>query len=271
MKSTIPDWADYATARLGAGTVGTYKSHLINFFDWLGSQPLTRLVIEDHVTYMSKRKYSKGTINGRLAALKSWCGWWCPRHDIPNPKPGKLMFKRKETQPKKRRFLTPEEYKKILLVAENGIELDTVELLAHTGLRRSEYVTFDPQSVNKAGTHFRIIGKGRKARDVPVNPKIREVLSRSRNRDGSLMCVTYWKGNAKVMWNWCQSLARRAQIPAFGPHAFRHYFATELIRKGVPIKLVSVILGHSSVVITEQIYCHLLPEDTTGLTDCLCS
>jgi len=52
-------------------------------------------------------------------------------------------------------------------------------------------------------------------------------------------------------------------------YAIRHYFATELIRKGVGIYKVSRILGHSSVKTTESIYIHLVPIDLLGLTDCL--
>jgi integrase/recombinase XerD len=55
----------------------------------------------------------------------------------------------------------------------------------------------------------------------------------------------------------------------FGSHAIRHYFATELIRKGVNIYKVSKILGHASIKITESIYVHLLPIDLLGITDVL--
>lgn len=55
----------------------------------------------------------------------------------------------------------------------------------------------------------------------------------------------------------------------FGSHAIRHFFATQLIRKGVSIYKVSKILGHSSVKITESCYIHLVPVDLLGITDVL--
>lgn len=43
-------------------------------------------------------------------------------------------------------------------------------------------------------------------------------------------------------------------------HALRHTFATRALEAGVPIKVVSKILGHSSVQITMDTYMHVLPE-----------
>lgn len=47
----------------------------------------------------------------------------------------------------------------------------------------------------------------------------------------------------------------------FTPHVLRHTRATELIRAGVPIEIVSVMLTHRSVVTTSQTYVHLGVED----------
>lgn len=47
----------------------------------------------------------------------------------------------------------------------------------------------------------------------------------------------------------------------FTPHVLRHTRATELIRAGAPIEIVSVMLTHRSVVTTSQTYVHLGVED----------
>ncbi len=62
---------------------------------------------------------------------------------------------------------------------------------------------------------------------------------------------------------------RKIGIKSFGAHADRHFFATQLIRKGVSIYKVSKILGHSSVQTTESTYVHLMPVDLLGITDVL--
>ena len=47
----------------------------------------------------------------------------------------------------------------------------------------------------------------------------------------------------------------------FDPHWFRHSAATRMLRDGVPVEVVSKVLGHSSVAITSAVYGHLTAED----------
>ena len=47
----------------------------------------------------------------------------------------------------------------------------------------------------------------------------------------------------------------------FDPHWFRHGLATRLLRDGVPIEVVSKLLGHSSTTTTSAVYGHLTAED----------
>lgn len=54
---------------------------------------------------------------------------------------------------------------------------------------------------------------------------------------------------------------RTATGVEFTPHVLRHTRATELIRAGVPIEIVSRMLTHRSVTTTSEIYVHLGVED----------
>ena len=47
----------------------------------------------------------------------------------------------------------------------------------------------------------------------------------------------------------------------FSPHLLRHTRATELIRVGVPIEIVSRLLTHRSVATTSETYLHLTVDD----------
>ena len=49
---------------------------------------------------------------------------------------------------------------------------------------------------------------------------------------------------------------------AFGPHSFRHTYATELLRRKVPVEVVQHLLGHASIATTSDAYAHLKVEDT---------
>lgn len=52
-------------------------------------------------------------------------------------------------------------------------------------------------------------------------------------------------------------VCRKAGLPERGPHVLRHTFATLLLEDGIPIHVVSRILGHTNIRITVDIYGHL--------------
>ena len=56
---------------------------------------------------------------------------------------------------------------------------------------------------------------------------------------------------------------RKANLPTSRPfHSFRHSMATRLINRGVPLAVVSKIIGHSSIQVTADIYGHIEPAIT---------
>ena len=54
-------------------------------------------------------------------------------------------------------------------------------------------------------------------------------------------------------------LLRRAGLPDIRFHDLRHTCATLLLTKGVHPKIVSEMLGHSSIAITLDTYSHVIP------------
>ena len=53
-------------------------------------------------------------------------------------------------------------------------------------------------------------------------------------------------------------MCRAAGIRKVGVHALRHTYATRLFEKGVDIKVISELLGHSSTEITYKVYSHVI-------------
>jgi hypothetical protein len=70
----------------------------------------------------------------------------------------------------------------------------------------------------------------------------------------------FWTGkstvrSAKGKWQRrLQRLFKLANVPKGHPHQFRDTFAVELLLAGVPLDRVSILLGHSSIRITERHY-----------------
>jgi integrase len=60
--------------------------------------------------------------------------------------------------------------------------------------------------------------------------------------------------------NWWYPLLKRAGLPQIRFHDLRHTAATLLLARGVPVKVVSEMLGHADIAITLRIYAHVLPH-----------
>lgn len=63
--------------------------------------------------------------------------------------------------------------------------------------------------------------------------------------------------------------ATKAGLPHAGLHTLRHSAASVMITGGVPLKVVSEVLGHSSIAITGDIYGHVSPDVARQAMDLL--
>ncbi len=80
------------------------------------------------------------------------------------------------------------------------------------------------------------------------------------------MFVNLWSGAVgqalcyPAVYDLVRRLRKRTGLE-FDPHWFRHSAATRMLRDGVPVEVVSKVLGHSSVTTTLAVYGHLTAED----------
>lgn len=53
---------------------------------------------------------------------------------------------------------------------------------------------------------------------------------------------------------------KAAGVKRITPHGCRHTFASNMLRAGVPLDMVSKVLGHSNINITHATYSHVLRD-----------
>ncbi|MBI2488047.1 MAG: site-specific tyrosine recombinase XerD [Deltaproteobacteria bacterium] len=146
-----------------------------------------------------------------------------------------------------------------------------LEVLYATGIRVSELVELELNSVNFELGYLLVYGKGGKERLVPVGEKaikkLNEYLNISRpkllksrksiylfvTRRGSKMTR---QGFWKLMKNYANKIGVNKKI---SPHTLRHSFATHLLERGADLRTIQIMLGHSDIS-TTQIYTHIERE-----------
>ena len=110
------------------------------------------------------------------------------------------------------------------------------------------------------------MGKGNKERIVPLNPKLKEMVSRYLEQRNIIEMATAHNfllvmDNGKKMYDkFVYQLVKKylnlvTTIDKKSPHVLRHSFATHLSNEGADLNAIKELLGHSSLAAT-QVYTH---------------
>ena len=110
-------------------------------------------------------------------------------------------------------------------------------------------------------------------RVVPINRSAEEALLVLKQGNTTPYVVVNSRNNQVLPSNFERSfhaVLKNAGIDGnYSVHALRHTFASMLFAKGVDVKIVSKLLGHSTVKITYDIYVHLFEKDISHVTSVL--
>ncbi len=148
-----------------------------------------------------------------------------------------------------------------------------LELLFSGGLRVSELVGLNRDSINLERREFIVRGKGSKDRPIFISKaaaeKVQEYLSTRHdslpalflNNSKHLQAVdnsgNYRRLTARSIQRIIEKRARAVGITKHvTPHTLRHSFATDLLMNGADIRSVQAMLGHANIA-TTQIYTHV--------------
>jgi len=152
-------------------------------------------------------------------------------------------------------------------------------LLAETGLRVGQALGLRHSDIASAARQLHIVPrdnangartKTHSTRTIPISVSLVRLygayMHSEYDVDSDYVFVNLFaepKG-APLTYNTVNQLVRRLRARTgidFTAHMFRHSFATELIRTGVPIEVVRELMTHQSSATTSAIYAHLLTED----------
>lgn len=259
---------------LSAHTESAYRRDLDGVIAWcrrndrsawdeLGEADLRCWLGEQHRKGMSPRSLQR-----RLSAVRALYRF-LRREGLTDSNPARLLSAPKADKP----------LPKTLDVDQVGalLEVDTVdpleirdlamlELFYSSGLRLAELVGANLEDLDLAAGEIRVVGKGSKARDLPVGNKARLAIERWLTIRSGLADLSQralflsqqgGRISARNVQARLQRWAVRNGVPShLHPHKLRHSFASHLLESSGDLRAVQELLGHANLS-TTQVYTHL--------------
>ena len=236
-------------------TVRNYSFFVEKFLLKINKSPKD-LNEDDAKLYLSElfESKSKNTIMLAAAALKFFY------KEILNKDFSKVKIPKKDkTLPE---VLTKDEVKSIIDSADNEKSRLIISLLYSSGLRVSELVNLKVSDLNfQESIGWVRKGKGNKDRLFTLSQNlVNDVKKYLEGRQHEYVFSKEKPLTTRNIQKIISGVRKRAGInKKVTPHTLRHSYATHLLENGVDIRMIQVLLGHSSLN-TTQLYAHISSE-----------
>ena len=285
IKNAVEKFLDFIVLEKGLAqnTFESYRNDLSEFATFLAQKRINEIEkidkksILNYYKFLEKNALSKATLQRRYSALNQLFKYLI-RQNILTANP-MLTMRRQKKEIKLPKFLTEEEIRKIISTYSNTTNSNTInsniseikkfrnrliiEMLYSTGMRVSELCGLPLKAVlvskKDAVDDYKFItirGKGQKERIVPLRKNVVLELQKYINltaKKGQKYLFENDKNGAPITRRMVGIILKQAAILAglnpekVSPHKIRHSFATHLIQKGLDIREIQELLGHSSI------------------------
>ncbi|MBA4602609.1 tyrosine-type recombinase/integrase [Thermoactinomyces mirandus] len=161
-------------------------------------------------------------------------------------------------------------------------DLAILLLFLNTGMRVSELVQLNQNSIQSDGQVVRVIivGKGGKERMLKLNETAKEALKTylslrpgkipPEHQNALFLNKNHQRLSRKGVTEIIRKYVQEANLPpkaaSISPHKLRHTLATLLLSNGENLRVVQEILGHSNIQ-TTQIYTHVINTEKDDALD----
>jgi len=229
--------------------------------DLLADKEELKRQVYSHFAERIRRGASGKTLNDYVKALNRWCKF----------RELDLKFKKYKEEYRPRKIPTTEEIKRFMSAIKNKMLRTAVYLLVMGGLRIEELTNMNLEDIDWERCAILVKGKGNKIRVIPLPKRVlygRNVPSlylyikhhRLNTDEHALFTTSKGRLQSAYLRRLIKKVAREVGLPWIHPHSFRHYYATNLLRAGVNIRIVQHLLGHADIK-TTGIYLHIVEDD----------
>ncbi len=259
--------------RLSNNTISSYKLDIYKFYSYF-KKDISKLDENDISRYI---KFLNGnnkptSVNRNITSIKQFFKYLV-KNNIYEKNIVK-NFHALKTPKKLPKFLTIEEINKLL-----DIKLKTdydyrnkamLELMYSSGLRVSELLSLELNSIDINNCIVRTMTKGKKERIIPIGEValnyLKIYINEYRNNllinKSKLTNILFLNNHGKIITRSgfnkiLRGIKEKQGIDKYiSPHVLRHSFATHLIENGADVRTVQELLGHENIETTE-IYTHI--------------
>ena len=250
-----------------------YKPSTRRTYSWLldarllpafGAKPLDRIpAAQVRRWFDALSRTAPGNANHALGLFRQIMNFALARgHVDRNPAQGVTPNRRARLT----RFLSREEIGRLHSVLDehsgkpSQAQADIIRLLLLTGCRRNEIIRLRWSEVR--GDMLILVDSKTGPRKVPLNTQARRILKRQPRRESPFVFQSPLDPDRPYSDNlalWYR-IRREASIADVRLHDLRHTFASQAVMSGIPVPVVSRMLGHSNVGMTIR-YAHLGDRD----------
>ncbi|MCX6988373.1 MAG: tyrosine recombinase XerC [Chlamydiae bacterium] len=237
---------------------------------------VSKRVIRNYLAHLKACSVAKRTVLRRLSALRSFYRYLVkekvleqsPLDDIESPKLEKSLPTSLTYDQIDYLFAQPDQ------VSYLGFrDRCIMELFYSSGLRVSELIGLNREDVDLRNRLLRVQGKGKKQRVVPITKSAAEWIhnylthpersidqaDHKAEKDSKAVFLNKWGDRLTVRSvdrKFDEYLKKSGLAGKVTPHTIRHTIATHWLEKGMDLKTIQVLLGHSSLA-TTTIYTHV--------------
>lgn len=256
----------------------TYLKHVrgIDHFDYVTTKD-----IQNYFMTLRKKHYAHSSMARKRSAIRRFHQFLVDeRMSQANPLVEMPKMRRKKPLPKVLSMAECERLLSVYTVLDTPLKLRNqamLEMLYGSGLRISELTELRLEQVFVQRGLIHVQGKGGKTRVLPLGEEakqaLRDYLAKARQELLTLptdyvFLNRFGKGMSRVgFFKIIRDLAIEAGLSQkVSPHMLRHSFASHLLSRGVDLRYVQELLGHSDISTTE-IYTHVDLEDLKAMFD----
>lgn len=236
-----------------------------------------RVFLSRYVNPNTKKGLKKTTQNYYLIALRNLLSYLAEK-DIVCVSIDKVKLLKEGKKNRIIKFLSIEQLQKLLSMPDIKTKIGLrdraiLETLFSTGLRVAELTSLNINQINfkdlyKTDSYeLTIVGKGDRPRTVYFSQRSLYWLKKylqSRKDEGKALFINYHPSKSsdhrlttRSVERLASKYSKMAGLPVMvTPHTIRHTYATDLLNKGVDLRIIQEFLGHKDIS-TTQVYTHV--------------